>query len=115
MKLTEDSDARMTPCPNTLDEAEPEAGDTADTDSEVSDATHTESESPPASTVQNESSGQYAFSSDVSGDEDSGMTLLTDGIDQGDPEPIATRKEVVPVRLPAVCTHRTADTNWRAH
>jgi hypothetical protein len=113
MKLTEDSDARTTPCPSALDEAELEAGDTAD--SEVSDATHTESESPPASTVQNESSGQYAFSSDVSGDEDSAMTLLTDRFDQGNPEPIATRKEIVPVRLPAVWTHRTADTNRRAH
>ena len=127
MKLTEDLDARTTPCPSALDEAsansesEPEAGDTADT--EDSDATYTESESqsPPASTVQNESSGQYAFSSDVSGDKDGAMTLLPDGFDQGDPgptgrpEPIVTRKEVVPVRLPAVCTHCTADTNQDAH
>jgi hypothetical protein len=109
MKLMEDSDARTTPCPSTLDEAKPEAGNTAN--SEVSDATHTESELPPASTVQNESSGQYTFSSNVSGDEDSGMTLLTDGFNQGNSEPIVTRKEIVPVCLPAVCTHRTTDTN----
>ena len=117
MKLIEDSDARMTPCPSALDKAKPEASDTADSDTEVSDAMHTKSELPPASTIQNESSGQNTLSSDVSGDKDSAMTLLTDGFNQGDPEPwaIATRKEVMPVCLPTMCTHRTTDTNWRAH
>ncbi len=100
-----------------VDKAKLEAGDTANSDTEVSDATHTESELLPASTVQNESSGQYAFSSDVSSDEDSAMTLLTDGFNQGNPElqAIAIRKEVVPVHLPAVYTHHTADTNRHAH
>lgn len=106
--LTDNSDARMTPCSSALDEAELDAGDG---DTEVSDATHSDSELPPASTIQNESSEQCAFYSDVSGDEDSTMTLLTDGFDQGAPEPIVTRKELVPVCLPPVCTHCTADTN----
>jgi len=79
------------------------------TDTEHSDAT----QSPPASTVLNSSSGlatdepsQTRFLSDVSDDETNAMTMYTDGIEQGEPEPIVTRKEVMPVgSLLSVCTH----------
>ena len=113
------SDTRTTTCPSALDDSDAEL----ESDMELLDATL--SESPPASTAQsaqNESSGpatdersQYTFNSDVSGDEASAMTLCTDRINQGDPEPIATRKEVMPVRLPPAYTHHTVGTNRDAH
>ena len=75
-----------------------------------------------ASTVQNESSrlatdkwSQYTFNSDVSGDKASAMTLCIDRINQGDPKPIVTRKEVMLVCLPLAYTHYTIGTNQHAY
>ena len=40
---------------------------------------------------------------------------IDDDDDDDKPQAIVTRKEVMPVCLPAVCTHHTTDTNQHAH
>jgi len=112
IKLTDDSEARMITHASALDD-EFNSKFNDELDPEHSEVTL----SLPASTVQNESSGpatdewsQNPSNSDVSNGEASAMTLDsdTDSIDseQGEPEPIVTRKEVratVPVHLLLVC------------
>lgn len=82
-------------------------------DPDLSEETFSGSESPPASTVPNTSQAsgpttdersQNTINSGVSDDEFGAMTLDTDtvGNEQGEPEPVLTRK---PVRLPSACTH----------
>ena len=82
-------------------------------DPNLSEETFSGSELPPASTVPNTSQAsgpttdersQNTINSGVSDDEFGAMTLDTDtvGNEQGEPEPVLTRK---PVRLPSACTH----------
>jgi hypothetical protein len=82
-------------------------------DPDLSEETFSGSESPPASTVPNTSQAsrpttdersQNTINSGVSDDEFGAITLDTDtvGNEQGEPEPVLTRK---PVRLPSACTH----------